>query len=170
MHRLFFFVMTAIYYQSAFAEDIPISMKKFGLVSVGMKVENAYRKLGLPFPAGYTESDPGATECNYYHPTNELSFKVKGAVPQIMRIETSDKRAVTPSGIRVGDPISKVKKLLQSKLSDSMQHYSDDPNDRTLVLVSNDGKFAMRFEVTAGVVTEIYLGYESHIHYVEGCS
>ena len=109
MHRQLFIIAAAICCQGAFAEDIPISMTNFGPVSVGSKVEDAYKKLGLSFTVGYTESDPGATECNYYHPSNDLSFKVEGSVPKIMRIETSDKRAVTPSGIRVGDPISKVK-------------------------------------------------------------
>jgi hypothetical protein len=170
MRRQYAVLIVYFLCQISAAEDLLITMNSYGSVALGMTVEEAYKKLGLSFPAGFMESDPDAEVCNYYHPTKDLSFKTEGRIPKIVRIETTNPEAVTPSGIRVGDPISKVKQLLGDRLSDKQQHYSDDPKYRTLVIVSKNGKLAMRFEVNGGFVAEIYSGYERHIHYVEGCS
>jgi len=90
---------------------------------------------------------------------------------KIVRIEVASQRVVTPSGIHVGDSIAKLKKIYGARLSDEPQFYSNDPSDRTLIVVSRDGKDAMRFEANAKTgVSEIYAGFESAIHCVEGCA
>jgi len=143
-------------------------MNSYGPVRIGMPVTAVHAELkalgrkNLPSPANVAK-----TGCDYYAASESLQFMIQDG--RVVRIETSEKNVVTPSGIRIGDPIAKVRKVFRDRLSDTQQHYSDDALDRTLIVFSSDRKLAMRFEASAAV-TEIYAGNEDSIHYVEGCS
>ena len=62
-----------------------------------------------------------------------------------------------------------MKSLFDSRIEDMQQFYSGDSKDRTMVMVSANGKHAMRFEADDRI-TEMYAGYTHSIRYVEGCS
>jgi len=139
-----------------------LTMNSYGDIRTGMTIEEAARRLHVAAPT------PGAVGCDYAQ-IGGASFMLDGL--KIVRIEVASQRVVTPSGIHVGDSIAKLKKIYGARLSDEPQFYSNDPSDRTLIVVSRDGKDAMRFEANAKTgVSEIYAGFESAIHCVEGCA
>jgi hypothetical protein len=107
------------------------------------------------------------TDCDYYYASKELSFMVKGG--KVVRIQTREKNIVTPSGIRVGTTLERVRKAFGPRLEDTKQYSSDGANDRTIVLVSGDKRFAIRVDGNQDVY-EIYAGDEGYIRYAEGCA
>jgi len=144
--------------------DVSLTMNSYGPVRIGMTAQDAYehlRSLGQP-------QEPNvARGCDYYYPMPGVSFMLDDE--KIVRIEIQSEEAVTPSGIRVGDSISKLKATFGDRLDDWPHHY-DGPEARSIKLFSQDGTIAMRFEVYSDRIREIYSGYEHSIHYVEGCS
>ena len=158
------FVLLAL---PACAADVLLTMNSYGSIRIGMNVDDAYRELKKMGREKLARPDKvESVGCGYYIPYAGLAFMTEKR--RIVRIETQETDVVTPSGIRVGDSISKVRAKFGSRLTDSKQFYSDNPEDRTLVVVANDGKTAMRFEADRNV-TDIYAGYENAIHFVEGC-
>lgn len=149
------------------AADVLLTMDAYGPVRIGMDVREVRDKLkimgrkNLPDPSRVARSG-----CDYYSPSRELSFMTSDR--RIVRIETSEPNVVTPSGIRVGALASKARALFGSRLEDERQHYGHD-KDRTLILVSGNGRFAMRFEADDRI-GQIYAGFEHAIRFVEGCS
>ena len=157
-------IVLALVSNLAIASDIKLTMNSYGPVKIGMTADEAFKKL---LSSGQAKKPNVGAYCDYYHATPGVSFMLNNK--KIVRIEISSKEAVTPSGIRVGDSISKLKKTFGSRLDDQPHHY-DGPEARTIKLFSKDRKIAMRFEVYENKILEIYSGYEHSIHYVEGCS
>jgi len=164
---LFFAAMAAMGLWPKFApaeERVALTMERYGDIRVGMSVDDAYKALLKTGPA----EKPASTmdDCDYYQPRPGLAFMTDRRA--IVRIEVSEDIAVTPSGIRIGDPLSKVKAIFGNTVTDEPQFY-DGPEARTLTALSSDRKTAMRFEIYDDRVREIYAGYEADIHFVEGC-
>lgn len=149
---------------STYAADILLTMNSYGNVRVGMNVDEAYRELKRMGRENVAKPESVASEgCDYYYPYDKLGFMTNNR--RVVRIETQETNVVTPSGIRVGDAVPKVKAKFASRLSEFVQPYT---SYSTLLIVSNDGKTAMQFEANQRVY-EIYAGYEKFIHFVEGC-
>ncbi len=146
------------------ASDVWLTMNSYGPVKIGMTVDEAYTSLRS---LGQVQEPDVSEGCDYYYPMAGLSFMLDNN--RIVRIETSSNEAVTPSGIRVGDSLSKLNKTFGNRLDDQPHHY-EGPEARTIKLFSKDRSIAMRFEVFKGHIVEIYSGYEHSIHYVEGCA
>lgn len=152
----------------AHAADVVLTMESYGPVRVGMTVAEVHEqllKLGrkhLPNPRKTAKKG-----CDHYQASERLSFMTEDG--RVVRIETSEPEAVTPSGIRVGSSIEKVRRAFGSRIEDMQQKYSENEAERTIVLVSGDKRFAIRVEAGA-TVTEIYAGAEHAIRYVEGCA
>ena len=153
---------------TASAADLVLTMNSYGPVQIGMPVARAHQllvKLGrknLPSPRGVAK-----VGCDYYEAAPDLKFMTEDQ--KIVRIETSEPNVVTPSGLRVGSSLDKVRRTLGSRIEESQQHYSDDAEDRTIVLVSGDKQFAIRVDGKQAVA-EMFVGAERAIRYVEGCS
>lgn len=148
--------------------DVVLTMNSYGPIHIGMQVAEARRllvKLGRKNLPG--TSKVAKEECDHYQASNDLSFMVEHG--RIVRIETREQNVVTPSGIRVGTSLERVRKVFGSRAEDFRQHYSDDENDHTIVLVSGDKRFAIRVEGNQ-TVSEMYVGDEGYIRYAEGCA
>ena len=151
----------------ALAKDVLLTMSAYGPVRIGMPVGEAHRLLRqtgrkhLPDPA-----KTARTGCDYFVASKRLSFMVQDG--KIVRIETSEANVVTPFGIRVGSSIQVARRALGPRMAEDRQFYGRD-EDRSLVLIGRDQRFAMRFEATERV-GEILAGEASVIHRVEGCS
>lgn len=154
----------ALLSRMAIASDVMLTMNSYGPVKIGMTADEAFTHLRS---IGQANKPNVGEDCDYYDATPGVSFMLNHK--SIVRIEVSSEEVVTPSGIRVGDSISELKKVFGSRLDDQPNHY-DIPAARTIKLFSNDKKIAMRFEVYENKIQEIYSGYEHSIHYVEGCS
>lgn len=152
---------------SASAADVVVTMNSYGPIHVGMTVAEAHeqlRKLGrknLPSPRSVPQ-----TGCAYYRASDDLKFMTEDR--RIVRIETREASVVTPSGLRVGSSLDKVRRTLGSRIVESQQKYATDPAERSIVLVSGDRKFAIRVE-GKDAVGEIFVGSEPAIWLVEGC-
>lgn len=155
--------------RGSFAQDLKMTMSSFGPVTTGMKASQAYHQLKKIF--GNKVSSPASaldnSDCEYYLPIHGLAIMMREG--KVTRFEVGSRQVITFSGIKVGDTVAKVKTLMGPRLSDEPQFY-DGPEARTLTQISGDGKYAIRFEIYDGKVKEIYSGYESSIHLVEGCS
>lgn len=146
----------------ASAAEVQLTMEWYGPVQIGMTVTDAYAELKqLKGKAVAAPKDVAKEGCDYYHPFAGLAFMTQGAT--IVRIETSDAEAVTPFDIRVGDPVAKVRARFGQRLKEEPQRPG------TLIVLSLDGKTAMRFEA-GEQVKEIYAGYKHAINRSKGCS
>lgn len=153
---------------SAFAADLVLTMNSYGPVQIGMPIAQAHQlltKLGrknLPNPKGVAK-----VGCSYYSASEELRFMTEDQ--KIVRIETRESNVVTPSGIRVGSSLDKVRRSLGSRIEEGQQHASNDPNNRSIVLVSGDKQFAIRVDGNQAVA-EIFAGAEHAIRAAPACS
>jgi len=144
------------------AAEIQLTMERYGPVQIGMTVNEAYAELKQLKGKGIATPKEVAKEgCDYYRPFAGLAFLTQGAT--IVRIETSDAEAVTPFDVRVGDPVAKVRARFGQRLKEDAQHPG------TLIVLSLDGKTAMRFEA-GEQVKEILAGYKYAINHNKGCS
>lgn len=157
-------ILGLILFNYSFASDTLLTMNSYGPVKIGMTSNQAYTSLSS---LGQVNKAKLSSGCSYYNASEGVSFMLDNN--KIVRIEISIKEALTPSGIRVGDSLEKLKKTFLNGLLDEPHHYLG-AKARTVKLFSKNGKIAMRFEVYDNHIAEIYSGYEHSIHFVEGCS
>lgn len=150
------------------AADVILTMNAYGPIQIGTPVAEVRRQLvqmgrkDLPSLAKVAKKG-----CSYFYASQELQFMVNDG--KIVRIETTEKNVVTPSGIRVGSSLEKVRHALGSRLEEMQQHYAEDARMRTLILQSGDGKYAIRVDGGPSV-DELFAGASHAIRYVEGCA
>jgi len=88
---------------------------------------------------------------------------------KIVRIETREPNVVTPSGLRIGSSLDRVRRSLGSRIEEVQQHGSDNASDRSIVLVSGDKQFAIRVDGNQ-VAAGLFVGVEHAIWSAERCS
>jgi hypothetical protein len=145
--------------------DTPITFVGFGVVHVGMKPEEASRRLGEPLlPKEGRVVNEG---CYHVHPASQptLEFMVENG--RIVRAETSDKRYRTWSGVRVGDT-EETARAKYGPRCELMGHQYD-PAGHYLVIRSADKASALVLETDGKTVTYIRAGRQPAAEYVEGC-
>lgn len=145
--------------------DTPITFAGIGVVHVGMKPEEASRRLGealLP-----KEGQLVSEGCYQVHPASRptLEFMVEGGY--IVRVETADKHYRTWSGVRVGDTEEVARAKYGSRCEVTEHKY--DPAGHYLVVRSADKKSALVLETDGKTVTYIRAGRQPAAEYVEGC-
>jgi hypothetical protein len=148
--------------------------KGLGRITIGMTVEEAgkvsnvkFEQFGLPTVA--------ATFCTYYRgklATGEIQMRV--IKDRIDRIEVSSPGFSTLSGIRVGDPIERVKQIYGKSLSVEPHHYLADQGVLLMVLGPYGNKqtrYGVSFTASPEKgVMEIWVGWYEGIRESEGCS
>ena len=148
--------------------DIVLTMNSYGPIQVGMRVADVRRLLlnlgHKHLPKARKAAKAG---CDYYRASDHLRFMLENG--KVVRIETSERNVVTPSGIRIGTTLERVRTAFGSRIEDMQQKYSENAGDRTIVLVSGDHKFAIRVEGNR-TVSELFAGAEGYIRYAEGCA
>jgi hypothetical protein len=150
------------------AADTVLTMDAYGPIKIGMTVDEVHRllqKMGrrqLPNPKKTPKKG-----CSRYEASAQLKFMALDG--KIVRIETREPDVVTPSGLRIGTSIERVRRTLGSRLDDRQQPGADDPKARTLVLESGDRQFAIRVEAHE-TVQQLYAGAQHAIRHVEGCA
>jgi hypothetical protein len=153
---------------AAVAADTVLTMNSYGPVQVGMPIAQAYQlltKLGRKnLPSSRSVAKVG---CDHYQASPDLKFITEDR--KIVRIETRETNVVTPSGLRVGSSLDRVRRSLGSRIEEVQQHASADAEGRSIVLVSGDGQFAIRVDGKQAVDT-LFVGAEHAIRRAEGCS
>lgn len=170
MHRLLFaFFLLAFTELSAMAGEVVITTNSYGPIPLYTSAIDAYdllrtiRKKGVAKPNKKNLRE----ECSNYEPWKGLVFMTRFGT--IVRISTTEKNVVTPSGIRVGDPVEKVRSTFSGRYKEYEQRYSANwDRDRTIVVFSKDRETAMRFD-TSESVNEIFSGGKETVELIEGC-
>jgi hypothetical protein len=111
---------------------------------------------------------PLEPECGHLYPTKGhrgISLMIQNG--RITRITATTKDVATKSGVRVGDPATKLQSLFGESLEIEPHKYDDTGK---YYYVWEPGKQrGVKFEVIGGLVQSIHAGDES-ISLVEGCS
>ncbi len=90
---------------------------------------------------------------------------------RIVRFDVSDRGAVGPFGIQVGDSEAAARARLPSGYSVQPHKYGrDGGNDLYLTWRDPQGGFAVRYETGEGTVTSMYWGSWDAVQLVEGCA
>lgn len=152
---------------AALAEPPSIRFNGFGPTSVGMSKATVERALSQKLEQPPESHD---IECEYFEPTKGLSgvlfMFVQG---KLVRIDVEKGKTQTEAGIRIGDPISKIKKAYPKRLTITAHQYIPAPQGKYVTVKSPDGKSAIRFEIDNGLVVAFYSGRFTEVEYVERC-
>lgn len=152
---------------AAQAADVVLTMNSYGAIRVGMpvaEVQRELRKLGhkkLPKPGRVAK-----TGCSRYDASKDLGFLMENG--KVVRIETREANVVTPSGLRIGSSLERVRHALGSRIEDTPHPSATEPEARSIVLISGDEQFAIRVEA-AQRVTELYAGAAGAIRSPKTC-
>ena len=145
--------------------DMSITFVGFGVVHVGMKPEEASRRLGEPLLP--KEGRDVSESCYHLHTASQPSLKFMVEDGRIVRVETSDKRYRTSSGVRVGDTEEAARAKYGPRCEVMAHHY--DPAGHYLIIRSADKRSALVLETDGKTVTYIRAGRQPAAEYVEGC-
>jgi len=152
----------------AHASDIVLTMNAYENIRIGMPLAEVHRLLQkqgrAPLPSPVKTAKKG---CGWYTVSNELRFMTQDG--KLVRIETAEPNVVTPSGIRVGTSLEKVRHALGSRVEETAQPRSKDPGDRSLVLVSGDREYAIRVDANRQV-TRLVVGTAQAVQPHGACS
>jgi hypothetical protein len=137
---------------------IDVAKVSIGSLKLGMTEKQVTRLLGNP---SSIEKEKGASDC-YWNTSTSIKYRnldifiADGAVDAIT---TTSKSYVTNEGIRVGDPISKVKKIYGRKFGSEQAIRSKEKYSIAYINANNGG---ISFEANQqGVITEIGLTAQS---------
>ena len=166
MKQLFAIAAFALAGAGAIAAE-PQTIKPTGLgpVQIGMPLAALAEALGehLTVPV-----DPDEQQCFYLESEKYPGVGFMVETGRLRRIDVRIDSIPTEEGIRVGDPIAKVKALLGSRVLDE-PHFYTGPEERYLTVTFDDEKLATRFETSGGLVEAFYTGEYEQVKYVEGC-
>ena len=171
MRRLLIaFFLLAVAEISAIAGDTVITTNSYGPIQLYTSASDAYDMLRTIQKKGVARPHKNISdeECSNYVPWKGLVFMTQFGT--VVRISTTERNVVTPSGIRVGDPIEKVRSTFNGRHKEYEQRYSVNwDRDRTIVVFSRDRESAMRFDASE-VVEQIFVGGKETVERIEGCS
>lgn len=134
-----------------------------GPVKIGMTVA----QLTKIFQQKLIEEDSGSDNCFYLDAPghNHVGFMIVDG--RVVRVDVTATGVATSTGIQVGDPESKVRKLYGARVKVTEHTYVDDGH--YLTVRSTSGRYGVRFETDGHKVTGYYAGRYESIQYVEGC-
>lgn len=149
--------------------DQPATMRYdgFGPVKIGMSKVAVAAALG-----GELESanEAGGVECEYLRAKSGwdgIGFLFSNGV--VARIDVIEGRTATANGIRIGDPIAKIRKAYPRRVEIVPHQYIPPPDGKYVTVKSPNGKSAIRFETDKGRVITYYAGRFPEVEYVEHC-
>ena len=147
------------------AQPAVISARGLSPAVFGMTPAQLSRATGEPLPALQASEDQN---CFYLDSTRQPGVSFMFEQGRLRRIDISTQRVATVKGVGVGSPISRVKAKYGSRIKDEPHHCSG-PEDRYFT-VALSSTIAIRFETSAGRVSNFYVGEKQQVQYVEGCS
>ncbi|MGB3494310.1 MAG: hypothetical protein WBA57_16400, partial [Elainellaceae cyanobacterium] len=155
----------------ALTEETPLDLRGLGPIRVGMTVDEASQRSGVPLISPGAESEPPG--CLYYHPLGgprEVLFMVSNG--QIVRVDIQNSMTTTLSGVAVGDTEDRVQSLYPDQIEVLPHKYV--PGGHYLTFVPRDGAdqdFRVIFETDPERrVVQMRSGRLPEVGYVEGCA
>jgi hypothetical protein len=146
------------------AGEYPVSLTGYGPVHLGMTVAELEQALQTPLNV----QAPELEGCTYAEPGQGhegLALMLKDG--QLVRIDILGPGIRTLSGATVGSSESEIAALYSGRLQRSPHAYGA---GSYFTLLSENGRYGLRFETAAGKVTSFYVGLKSAIQLAEGCS
>lgn len=143
------------------------SSEGFGLVHIGMTVEQAEQKFGRKFP----ERSPGPEEIDCDYAANGegnagFAFMIENNI--VVRVDVFRGNIATDKGARVGDTEKRVLDLYAGRIRKG-PHFYTGPEGHYLRVSDPDGRVRLIFETDGKVVTNYHAGREETVEFVEVC-
>lgn len=138
--------------------SIDVAKVLIGSLKLGMNEKQVTRLLGKPISS---EKEPGVSNC-YWNTSTSIKYRnlnILIADGSVDAITTTSKSYVTNEGIRVGDPISKAKKIYGRKFG-SEQAIRTKEDYSIAYLNANNGGISFKAN-QQGIITEIDLVAQS---------
>lgn len=140
-----------------------LTLTGFGPIRVGMTVEQARRSAGAPLhQAGSPNED-----CYYLLVEGDSSVAFMIREGEVARVDVSDPRHATLSGLHVGDSEERAKQLYAGRYEIEPHAYEE---GHYLIVRSRDKRYALVIETDGRVVTRLRAGSMPAAEFVEGCS
>ncbi|NEO25385.1 MAG: GerMN domain-containing protein [Kamptonema sp. SIO4C4] len=152
------------------SDDSKLRLTGIGQIDIGMSIAEATQVTGHQF----TQRSSGGEEygCLYYEVTegpDGIAFMVTDG--KIARVEVTNSKITTLSGIKVGDTEDKIRSVYGDKIKAEPHEY--EPDGKYLIYVpdaSSNQDYRVIFETNAqGEVTMMRSGKLPEVGYVEGC-
>jgi hypothetical protein len=145
---------------------MPVTARGIGHLQAGMNLRQARAVLpGLELPQG---SD--ATGCEFGKSPALPGVLVMVDNGIVVRVDVDTNSIPTSDGVRVGDPIARVRSVYGSRVSTSPNKYTNAPDLRVRSSIPDDTLHEIIFETLAGKVRHFHAGQRPQVRYVEGCS
>jgi hypothetical protein len=149
---------------AARAQTWRIDLAQAGQLKIGTALDRLPVRLKQPLVR--TEQDPTG-HCFYAEPASTPALHLMIVGGRLVRFDVYEPGIATVDGVQVGDSVEKLKKVYGDRLSSAPNFYAEDELDYRVQ--SADGRHALRFETTAGKITDFFAGDAKAVAYVEGC-
>lgn len=143
---------------------IVLTLTGFGPIRVGMTVEQARRAAGAPLH----QADSPNEDCYYLLVEGDSSVAFMIREGRVARVDISDPRHATLSGLHVGDSEERAKQVYAGRYEIESHFYVDEGH--YLIVRSRDKRYALVIETDGRVVTRLRAGSMPAAEFVEGCS
>jgi hypothetical protein len=138
-----------------------LTSRGLGAVRLGMSEAQVRRAFGRPL----TIQSPGPEHClTLTTPTGDIAFTLKS--DRLRLIEIEGVGIATRSGLAVGMPLARAKRIFGTELEIGTNFYDDATTEA--MLWEADHRHGVRFTAKDGWITEITAGDEA-LQWVEGC-
>lgn len=134
-----------------------------GPVKIGMTLAQLRATLHQKLP----EEESGSDNCFYVHALGHEHVSFMIIERRLARIDVDAPGIETVTGLQVGDPEARARKVYGAKMSVMGHQYID--TGHYLTARSEDRRYGIRFETDNGKITRYYVGTYEAIQYVEGC-
>lgn len=134
----------------------------------GQTLQQAEAALGAPLQPAAAAKD-GAARCQLRSAAAQPGVAYVVDQGMVTRMETRDPRYATVRGVRVGDPVQRVRQIYGQRLSVRPHAYFE--RGLILAVYSPDRKFALVMESNdAGRIVTLRGGSVPAVEFLEGCS
>src|SRR6476646_8249436 len=136
-----------------------------GPVKIGMSLSelNAVLHENFSMP-----EDKDEQACFYVEHAKHPGVAFMVEKEHVTRIDVDASGVATAEGIKIGDSESRAMQVYGNKLKVEPHHYTG-PEGHYLTVLSNNGRYGIRFETDEGKIVRFYAGQQQAIALVEGC-
>ncbi len=145
---------------------VPVTAEGWGPARVGMTLSQAVDALDGTLVE--IEGSSGTEGCFYMESVRAPGMRFMVEDGTLVRVETTDPRYRTPSGVRVGQSEGQARAAYQGRVVEKPHQYVED--GYYLVITLADARRAVVLETVDGQVVELRGGLLPPVLYVEGCS
>jgi hypothetical protein len=149
---------------AAMAGDLTVDAHGIGAIRIGTRLSKIPLPLEKPIERTVYRRDG---YCFFVSPRNGPDFLMMIEGEVLTRVDILKAGIRSKNGVGVGDPIKKVKDAYGVAAVETPNFYDDKQPEFTVK--SKDGRHALRFSTTDGLVTSISAGRLKAVQYVEGC-